>query len=35
MKLPFKFKNIHACEAMVLICIDFRFWRQTLEFIKL
>ncbi len=32
MKLPFKFKNIHACEAVVLTCIDFRFWRETLEF---
>lgn len=33
MKLPFKYKNIHTCEAVVLTCIDFRFWRQTLEFI--
>lgn len=32
MKLPFKFKNIHSCEAVVLCCIDFRFWRETLEF---
>ena len=34
MKLPFKFKNIHACEAVVLTCIDFRFWRETLEYIE-
>ena len=34
MKLPFKFKNIHHCEAAVLTCIDFRFWRVTLEFIE-
>jgi len=34
MKLPFKFKNVHACEAAVLTCIDFRFWRETLEFIE-
>lgn len=34
MKLPFKFKNIHSCEAVVLTCIDFRFWRETLEFIE-
>ena len=34
MKLSFKFKNIHACEAVVLTCIDFRFWRQTVEFIE-
>lgn len=32
MKLPFKFKNIHHCEAVVLTCIDFRFWRETLEY---
>ena len=34
MKLPFKFKNIHQCEAVVLCCIDFRFWRETLEYIE-
>lgn len=34
MKLPFKFKNIHSCEAVVLTCVDFRFWRQTLEFVE-
>lgn len=34
MKIPFKFKNIHNCEAVVLTCIDFRFWRETLEFIE-
>lgn len=34
MKLPFKFKNTHHCEAVVLTCIDFRFWRQTLEYIE-
>jgi len=34
MKLPFKYKNIHACEAVVLCCIDFRFWRETLEFVE-
>jgi len=33
MKLPFKYKNIHSCEAVVLTCIDFRFWRQILEYI--
>ena len=32
MKTKFKFKNIHSCEAVVLCCIDFRFWRETLEF---
>jgi hypothetical protein len=34
MKLPFKFKNIHACEAVVLCCIDFRFWRESLQFVE-
>ena len=34
MKLPFKFKNIHSCEAVILTCIDFRFWRETLEYIE-
>jgi carbonic anhydrase len=33
MSYPFKFKNIHTCQAVVLCCIDFRFWRQTIEFI--
>jgi len=34
MKLPFKFKNIHSCEAVILTCIDFRFWRETVKFIE-
>lgn len=34
MKLPFKFKNVHLCEAVVLTCIDFRFWRQTMEYVE-
>jgi carbonic anhydrase len=34
MKLPFKFKNIHSCEAVVLSCIDFRFWKETMEFVE-
>lgn len=33
MKQQFRFKDIHNCEAVVLTCIDFRFWRETLEFI--
>jgi len=32
MKIPFKFSGIHSCEAVILTCIDFRFWRETLEF---
>lgn len=34
MKLPFNYKNIHTCEAVVLCCIDFRFWRETVEFVE-
>lgn len=34
MKLPFRYKDVHQCEAVVLTCIDFRFWRETLEFVK-
>jgi len=32
MKTKFSYKNIHSCEAVVLCCIDFRFWRETVEF---
>ena len=35
MKIPFKFKGVHACEAVVLTCIDFRFWKETVEFVEL
>ncbi|HOW60686.1 MAG TPA: hypothetical protein P5548_00785 [Candidatus Moranbacteria bacterium] len=34
MKTLFKFKNTHHCEAVVLSCIDFRFWKETAEFIE-
>ncbi len=34
MKIPFKFKDVHSCEALVLTCIDFRFWRESLEYIE-
>lgn len=34
MEMKFNFKNIHHCEAVVLTCIDFRFWRETAEFIE-
>jgi carbonic anhydrase len=34
MKTPFKFKDVHTCDAAVLCCIDFRFWRETLEFVE-
>ena len=34
MKTKFNYKNIHSCEAVVLTCIDFRFWKETVEFIE-
>ena len=33
-KYPFKFKGIHHCIAAVLCCIDFRFWQETVDFVK-
>ena len=32
MKYKFKFKDIHICDAVVLACIDFRFWKETMKF---
>lgn len=34
MKMSFKFKDVHHCEAVVLCCIDFRFWKETVNFIE-
>lgn len=34
MKLKFNYKDIHSCEAVVLSCIDFRFWKETLEYVE-
>lgn len=34
MGIKYKFKNVHSCEAVVLTCIDFRFWRETVEFVE-
>lgn len=31
---PFDFKDVHACEAAVLSCIDFRFRKQTMKFVN-
>lgn len=33
-KQEFKYKNIHSCEAVVLACIDFRFWKETMKFVE-
>jgi len=32
--MRFKFKNIHFCEAVILSCIDFRFWKEIVEFVE-
>jgi hypothetical protein len=34
MKTKFSYKDIHCCDAVMLTCIDFRFWRETLEFVE-
>lgn len=34
MKIKFNYKGVHACEAVVLSCIDFRFWRETIQFVE-
>ncbi len=34
MKVEFKYKDIHSCDAVVLACIDFRFWRETMQFVE-
>jgi carbonic anhydrase len=34
MKMPFKYKDTHHCEAAVLSCIDFRFWKETVSFVE-
>jgi hypothetical protein len=34
MKVDFKYKDIHSCEAVVLACIDFRFWKETMRFVE-
>lgn len=32
-KIPFSYRGIHTCELVVLCCIDFRFWRETMSFV--
>ena len=34
MKYEFQFRSIHSCEAVVLCCIDFRFWKETMKFVE-
>ena len=33
-KYPFKYQGAHHCEAAVICCIDFLFWRETADFVK-
>lgn len=33
-KVPYRYKGVHACEAVVLCCIDFRFWKETMQFVE-
>lgn len=34
MKVPFGFKDVHHCLAVVLMCLDFRFRKQALYFVR-
>ena len=34
MKIKFRYKDIHSCEAVVLTCIDFRFWKEAVKFVE-
>lgn len=34
MKYKFRYKGVHSCEAVVLACIDFRFWKETMRFVE-
>jgi hypothetical protein len=34
MKVPFGFKGVHSCRAGVIMCLDFRFRKQTLYCIE-
>ncbi|MFO7806965.1 MAG: carbonic anhydrase [Candidatus Moraniibacteriota bacterium] len=32
-RAPYNYPNVHECDAAAICCIDFRFWRETMEFI--
>jgi len=34
MKVKFNYKDTHSCDAVVLACIDFRFWKETMKFVE-
>jgi hypothetical protein len=33
-KKKFRFKGVHHCDSVVLTCIDFRFWVETIDFLS-
>ena len=33
-KVPFEFKGQHATEAVVITCMDFRFWKAVVDFVE-
>ena len=33
-KTLFKYKNIHDTEAVVITCMDFRFWRAVVDYVE-
>lgn len=32
--MKFAFKNVHHCDAIVMMCMDFRFWEATADYLK-
>lgn len=32
--MQFNYKGVHRCDAVVMMCMDFRFWREVAEHIK-
>lgn len=34
MKKPFAFQGVHTCDAIVITCMDFRFWESVVMYIK-
>ena len=33
-KIPFVYAGVDFCEAIVLACMDFRFWKETADFVE-
>ena len=34
MTVGFPFKEVHSCQAVIVMCMDFRFWKLTLAFLR-